>query len=143
MSRRRKVGAVREKLAEMLRGELTRMGIDFVHFDGDALLPVKGYWKSQDVYRWESVGLDALHPETGGRMGMSINGWEAMTKIVRAGGVSLSADRMIFQYEAWGCEPGSEASDEALLSDANSRYSDAQNEEIARTALASVPGDGR
>lgn len=76
MRRRRRwqAGPTRERLAEMLRDELVRMGISFTYFDGEALEPVTGYWKSQDVYRWESIGLSLIYPETGREMHMSING---------------------------------------------------------------------
>ena len=96
----KQVGRTRHKLAEMLSAELTRMGIDHVPFDGDALEPVTGYWKSQDCYRWESIGLTAI---VNGRSAlMSINGWDAMTKIIRSGGVSIDRNPrdLPYQFEA-------------------------------------------
>lgn len=98
-----KIGRTREKLAEMLMAELGRMGVEYEPFTGADLIPVTGFWKSQDCYRWESVSLRVLSPSTGApTVIMSISGWEAMTKIVRSGGVKIEkAYRGFpFQYEA-------------------------------------------
>lgn len=96
------VGATREKLAEMLREELKRMGVSFQYFDGSSLVPVSGYWKYQDVYRWESVGLYAFHPETGKLIPMSICGWHSMTQLVRSKSIEISRAYRGFanQFEA-------------------------------------------
>lgn len=91
---------IRDKLATMLRDELVRMGLSFVYFDGDNLIPVSGYWKSQDVYRWESAGLQMIHNATGSHMAMSISGWEPMTTIVRAGKLTITNTGVYGQYEA-------------------------------------------
>lgn len=84
----RQAGDTRHKLAELLRAALTAEGIEFLPFDGESLIPVRGYWKRQDVYRWESVGLKAIRH--GKVLGMSICGWGKMTDIVRSGGAVLS-----------------------------------------------------
>ncbi len=99
---RRAAGSTRHKLAKMLSAELDAMGISHQPFDGEDLIPVSGYWRSQDCYRWESVGLRAFHPDTGRPMSMSISGWEAMTKIVRSKGVRISQSprALPYQFEA-------------------------------------------
>lgn len=91
-------GRVREKLAEMLMLELTAKSIDFFPFSGDDLLPVTGYWKSQDCYRWESLGLKARH-ENGCVVHMTISGWATMTSIVRSGGVNIERAFRGLPYE--------------------------------------------
>jgi len=97
--RRRKIGAVRELLAEKVKRLLTDAGIDFMPFDGDSLVPVSGYWKKQDVYRWESVGLCCRHEVTGRPMQMSVCGWSTMTECVRSKNLVLTEPDMPHMFE--------------------------------------------
>lgn len=80
----------REKLAQMVAAELDTMGIQMVPFTGDDLEPVSGYWKAEDCYRWEAVGLRFVDPETGRTLPMSLGSWETMTAIVRSKGVVIA-----------------------------------------------------
>jgi hypothetical protein len=90
---------VREKLVQMIAAELAVMGIQMEPFTGDDLVPVTGYWKAQDCYRWEAVGLTFLHAETGNPMRLSLSSWETMTDIVRSKGVKIERTYRGLPYE--------------------------------------------
>ena len=89
----------REKLAQMVAAELAAMGIEMVPFTGDDLVPAEGFWRSQDCYRWEAVGLTFLHAETGNPMRLSLSSWERMTDIVRSKGVKIERTCRGLPYE--------------------------------------------
>lgn len=90
MTRKQKPESVRERLASMITDAFRLEGLEVVPFDGENLITVSGYWKQQDVYRWESVGLNLVNPETRRKIPMSVSGWDTMTRIVRSGGVELT-----------------------------------------------------
>ncbi len=98
---RREAGRTRHKLAEMIQNKLTEMGVEHRPFDGNDLLPVTGYWKSQDCYRWESVGLRAV--VDGREINMSVCGWEPMTTCIRAKNITIGKafNGLPYQYEVY------------------------------------------
>lgn len=99
MTHEQKPESVRERLASMITDAFRLEGLEVVPFDGGSLIPVSGYWKKQDVYRWESLGLILIYPETRKKLSLSVSGWDTMTRIVRSGGVELEC-LSFGEYEA-------------------------------------------
>lgn len=73
-----------EELESILISEFERRGIYTIVLT--RLQPVSGYWRSQDVYRWEaSAKAESIPPNWKAKPRLvSIVSWEAMTDVVRA-----------------------------------------------------------
>ncbi len=74
---------MRERLAVLL----CREGFAVTEYD---LIPVTGYWKRADVYRWESVGAKRNADPMNG-LGVTIVSWDTMTECVR-NGITVAQD---------------------------------------------------
>lgn len=85
----RNIGKTRQRAAKILAEAFASAAVTVEPFDGSALVPVSGYWKSQDCWRWESVGLMRVNPVTGNKMGISVGSWDTLRSIVSAGGIDL------------------------------------------------------
>jgi hypothetical protein len=74
-----------EKLVELLEKQ---------GFHVEFLTPVSGFWKKQDVYRWEGV---VTAPDRHGRY--SIGCWDTMTRCVRYG-IKVDYDHPTYEVSA-------------------------------------------
>lgn len=84
-----KIERTRHRAAQMLAQAFMASGVDVAPFDGSNIIPVSGYWKAQDCWRWESTGLMRVNPVSGNKMGLSVGSWDTLKSIIRAGGIDL------------------------------------------------------
>jgi len=83
-----RIGSTKVKLSKVLVEEFANLGVE-AKVDPSYLYPAKGYWKSQDCYRWEGE-FSIRIKETGGWLWFNIGSYDTMTDCVK--GLCLRQD---------------------------------------------------